>query len=182
MGPCMWAATVVNFANGALLALTPVYLVRELGASPGLVGVLIASDGAGTLLGATYVPRLSRQVGTARAIMLASLAGALLALLIPAGHDGVGMVLFAIGNAGFAAGVVVFSVNTRTYRQTASPPELLSRVMATVRFVSWGAIPLGSLVAGSLATWLGVRPALWLTCAWVFLPLLVLAWSPVRHL
>lgn len=182
MGPCMWAATVVNFANGALLALIPVYLVRELGASPGLVGLLIASDGVGTLLGATYVPRLSRRVGTARAIMLASLAGGTLALFIPAGHDAVGMALFAIGNGGFAAGVVVFSVNTRTYRQTASPPELLSRVMATVRFVSWGAIPAGSLVAGAVATWLGVRPALWLTCAWVFLPVLVLARSPVRRL
>jgi hypothetical protein len=41
----------------------------------------------------------------------------------------------------------VFSICTRTHRQLASPPQLLSRVMATVRFVSWGAIPVGSLTA-----------------------------------
>ncbi len=32
--------------------------------------------------------------------------------------------------------------------------------MATVRFVSWGAIPIGSLAAGVLGANLGVRPAL----------------------
>ena len=38
MAPCMWEATATNFACGALLALAPVYLVRELHAPPGLVG------------------------------------------------------------------------------------------------------------------------------------------------
>ena len=92
------------------------------------------------------------------------------------------MVLFAVGNAGFAGGVVISSVVTRTYRQTESPPELLSRVVATVRFVSWGAIPVGSLAAGISAAVLGIRSTLWLTCAAAFLPLLVLLSSPLRTL
>jgi dipeptide/tripeptide permease len=74
-------------------------------------------------------------------------------------------VLFALGNAGFAAGVVVFSICTRTHRQIASPPQLLSRVMATVRFVSWGAIPIGALTAGAIASQLGVRASLAAVCA-----------------
>lgn len=36
--PCMWAATLINFICGALLALTPLYLVRVLHTPPGLVG------------------------------------------------------------------------------------------------------------------------------------------------
>lgn len=182
IGPNMWAATVVNFACGAMLALAPVYLVRELGAPAALVGVLIATEGLGALLGAALTPSLSRRVGTARAMMLAGAVGATLALLMPAGHGTVGMMLFAVGNAGFATGVVVLSINTRTYRQTASPPDMLSRAMATVRFVSWGAIPLGAVVAGATASWVGVRPALWLTAIWTFLPVLVLVASPVGRL
>jgi MFS family permease len=182
MGPCMWAATAVNFACGALLALAPVYLVRVLHASPGLVGVLIASEGVGSLVGAALAPRLSRSLGSARALFAAGLAGACCALLMPLGYGAAGMVLFAVGNAGFAGGVVVLSVNTRTYRQTSSPPELLSRVMATVRFVSWGAVPLGSVAAGALATLLDPRAALWAMSALTFLPLLVLAASPVRRM
>ncbi|MGH3333624.1 MAG: MFS transporter [Nocardioidaceae bacterium] len=181
MGPCMWGATALNFVCGALLALAPLYLVRVLHAPPGVVGVLIATEGIGSLAGAALTPRLSRAVGTARAILLAGLVGATFALLMPAGSGAAGMLLFGIGNAGFAMGVVVFSINTRTYRQTESPPELLSRVMATVRFVSWGAIPVGSLTAGMVATALGVRPALWLTCAVAFVPLVVLGLSPVRN-
>ena len=182
MGPCTWAATAVNFASGALLALAPLYLVRELHTPAGLVGVLIASEGVGSLLGATLAPRLTRALGSARAILLASVVGAGFALLIPAGYGALGMLLFAVGGAGLAAGVVVFSINTRTYRQTESPPELLARVMSSVRFVSWGAIPVGSLAAGATASWLGVRPALWLTAAATFVPVALLALSPVRRL
>ena len=40
MGPFMWEATLVNFVCGALMALTPIYLVRVLDAPPGLVGLL----------------------------------------------------------------------------------------------------------------------------------------------
>jgi MFS family permease len=182
MAPTMWEATAVNFVCGALLALTPLYLVRELHAAPGAVGLLIASDGVGSLVGAALATRISRRLGTARAMLLSDLVGSFLALLIPAGHGLAGMALFAIGNAGFAAGVVIGSVNTRTFRQTASPPELLSRVMATVRFVSWGAIPVGSLAAGAAATVLDVRSALWLTCLATFVPFAVFWWSPIRTL
>jgi MFS family permease len=182
MGPFLWEATLVNFACGALMALTPIYLVRVLDAPPGLVGVLIASEGVGSLAGAALVPRLSRAFGSARVVLVTGLAGDLLALLMPVGSGQLGMVLFAVGNAGFAAGVVVSSVVTRTYRQTETPPELLSRVMATVRFVSWGAIPVGSLAAGITATLVGVRPTLWLTAGTTFLSLLVLWASPLRRL
>jgi MFS family permease len=182
MGPSMWDATLINFACGGLMALTPLYLVRVLGAEPGLVGLLIASEGVGALVGAALTPRIARRLGTARALVLSALAAAVLALLMPLGSGSVGMVAFAVGNAGFAGGVVVSSVLMRTYRQTETPPELLSRVVATVRFVSWGAIPVGSLAAGAAAAGLGARPALSLVCAATFLPLVVLLASPIRHL
>jgi hypothetical protein len=91
-------------------------------------------------------------------------------------------VSFAVGSIVFAAGVVVVSTATRTFRQIASPPEMLSRVMATVRFVSWGAIPLGGLAAGGLGTWLGARDALLVLAGLTFLSPLILLASPVRHL
>lgn len=103
-------------------------------------------------------------------------------MLIPAGTGWTAFAAFAAGNVVFAGGVVVLSVTTRTYRQIASPPELLSRVMATVRFVSWGAIPIGGLVAGALAGPLGGRVTLWLFAAAVLAAPVVLVLSPVRRL
>ncbi len=182
MRPCMFAATADNFANGALMALIPVYLVRDLHAAPALVGVLIAADGVGSLLGATLAPRMIARLGSARAILVAAIGGAAAALLMPVGSGASGMVMFAVANVGFGVGVVVFSIATRTHRQVASPPELLSRVMATVRFVSWGAIPFGALLGGAVATAVGARGALWVACVLTVLGPALLWFSPVRRL
>ncbi|GAB1514080.1 MFS transporter [Actinophytocola sp. KF-1] len=182
MRTCMLGATADNFANGALMALIPVFLVRDLHASPALVGVLIAADGLGALIGAALAPWLTARLGSARALVVAAFGGAGIALLMPAGAGVAGMVLFAVANVGFGIGVVVFSINARTHRQVASPPELLSRVVATVRFVSWGAIPFGALMGGLVATAIGSRSALWVACLLTLACPVLLWFSPVRRL
>jgi MFS family permease len=182
MGPAMWAATAVNFVCGAQLALFPLYLVRELHAPAGLVGVLLAAEGIGSLVGAALTSRITTAVGTARGIIGAGLVSVVGAFLLPLGTGFPAYAMFALGNVIFAGGVVVLSVTTRTYRQVASPPELLSRVMATVRFVSWGAIPIGGLIAGFLAGAFGARATLLLVAAVAALAPLALLLSPVRRL
>jgi MFS family permease len=181
MGPCLWFATAVNFVCGAQMALFALYLVRELHAPAGLVGLMLATEGAGSLIGAALTPRLTRAAGTARACVAAGIISTAGALVIPAGTGVAAYLLFAAGNIAFAGGVVVFSVSTRTYQQTASPPELLPRVMATVRFVSFGVIPVGSLLGGALAGVVGSRAALLALGALTFLAPLALIMSPVRR-
>ncbi|MFI7035658.1 MFS transporter [Microbispora rosea] len=182
MGPCMWAATAANTVCGAQQALYALYLVRELHAAPGLVGLLLAADGVGTLIGAALTNRVTARIGTARALIVAGFVAVAGALVVPLGTGWQAFAAFAAGNVVFAAGVVVLSVVTRTYRQIASPPDLLPRVMATVRFVSWGAIPIGGLIAGVVAGMLGGRITLMIfVVAAVCVPLLLLA-SPIRHL
>ncbi|WP_328993630.1 MFS transporter [Kribbella sp. NBC_01245] len=182
MAPATWWACVVNFVCGAQLALFAVYLVRNLEAPPGVVGLLLATEGVGALVFASLTPWLVRRIGSARVLLAEGVLGAVAATIIPWGHGLTGWILFAVGNCLFAGSVVPGSVVTRTYRQVASPPELLSRVMATVRFVSWGLIPAGGLAAGGLAEVIGVRTTLLLTAPLMLLgPLLVWA-SPIRHL
>ncbi|KUL21346.1 MFS transporter [Streptomyces regalis] len=182
IGPCVAAATLVNFGCGALMAMTPLFLVRTLDLPVGVVGLLMAAEGAGSLLGAAVTPLLARKLGGARAVLAASSAGALLAALIPLASGGWGMLLFVVGATGFSTGVVVLSIVTRTHRQTVTPAELLPRVMATVRFVSWGAVPVGALTAGLLATAAGPREALWLVSAAGAGAAVTLAASSVRRL
>jgi len=160
MGPCMWNATAINFVCGAQFTLFPLYLVTVLDAPAGLVGILLATEGVGALVGAALTPWLSARIGTARLDLAGNVVCLGGALLLPWGIGGTAYAAFALGNIAFAGGCVVGSVSTRTYRQTASPPELLSRVLATVRFVSWGAIPVGSIVAGLVAHEIGVRETL----------------------
>ncbi|WP_225805193.1 MFS transporter [Streptomyces sp. NK15101] len=179
MLPCMLWATATNFVCAALVALTPLYLVREAGLTPVQLGLVLAADGIGALAGSAAAVRLTRRFGTARVLVGTALAGGAAALLIPLTTSAADAYWFALGNAGFAFGVVIGSITTRTHRQTESPPELLSRVMATVRFVSWGAQPLGALTAGLLATYAGAHAALWTVCAAALLPPLHLLAVPV---
>jgi MFS family permease len=182
MGPCMWAATAANTVCGAQHALYALYLVRELHAEPGLVGLLLAADGVGTLIGAALTNQITARLGTARALIVAGFISVAGALVVPLGTGWQAFLAFAVGNAVFSAGVVVISVVTRTYRQIASPPELLPRVMATVRFISWGAIPISGLIAGVIAGVLSGRVTLMIfVVAAACMPLVLLA-SPIRHL
>jgi MFS family permease len=178
--PGVAAATSINFVCGGLVALTPVFLVRTLGASAGLVGLLMASEGVGSLLGALLTPRLVARSGSARALLLGSFIAPVAAVLMPlAGHRW-GLVVFAVGNAGFAGGVVVMSIVMRTHRQTTVPADLLPRVMATVRFISWGAIPVGAVFGGLVAHQLGNRGAFWVICLLAAVTPAILLSSPIR--
>ncbi|MGZ3666718.1 MAG: hypothetical protein ACXVDA_19805, partial [Ktedonobacterales bacterium] len=56
----------------------------------------------------------------------------------------------------------LWSVLTLSFRQAITPHHLLGRVSASLRFVSYGLGALGFVLAGMLATLLGLRPALWL--------------------
>lgn len=165
---CLAAATTANFVCGALLALMPIFLVRTLAAPSAVVGLVFATDGLGSLLGAALVPSVTRRLGSARTVRAATFVGALFALAMPLASAGPGVLLYALGNTGFAVGVVFASVLARTHRQVTTPPALLPRVMATVRFVSWGALPIGSITAGAIATAWSPRAALWVACLCAF--------------
>jgi hypothetical protein len=41
--------------------------------------------------------------------------------------------------------------------------------MATVRFISWGVVPIGAFLAGALGSTLGIRGALWVTAGLILL-------------
>lgn len=181
MRPMMIDATFINLAGGMLLTLTPLYVVRELGASPAAFGVVLASEGLGALVGAAVGPSLGRRFGTGRLLLAASILSVLSVLLMPLGDGIMGMVVFSLGNALFAFFTLIYSVVTRTYRQQESPPELLARVMATVRFVSWSVVPIGAFLAGWIAEGFSARGALWVVAGAIAVTPVVLFSSPLRH-
>jgi len=89
-------------------------------------------------------------------------------------------VLFALGAAGAAAAVAVGSVLGGSARQAACPPELIGRMSATSRTLTWGVIPLGALLGGAAGSLLGIRAALVVVGVAYVLPLLLALASPLR--
>lgn len=162
-------------------AILVVFLVREVGVSPGTVGVLAAVGGVGGVLGAASATALARRFGSARSLLIAELGGAPFGLLIPLSTPGAGLAYAVAGTFVICLGVGVGNVLTGSFRQTYPPRELLGRVTVSMRMLNYGTIPLGALLGGALGTAIGVRPALWIIMIGLALSGLILLIGPLRR-
>ncbi|MGH9105500.1 MAG: MFS transporter [Acidimicrobiales bacterium] len=150
-----------NLALAGWQSLEVVFLVRTVGVSSLAVGILLAVMGVGGACGAFAARPLSRGLGSGRALLACSIGTAPFGLLVPLAGPGPRLLLFGFGGAVVSAGLVASNVIVRSFRQSYCPPPLLGRLTATMSFLAYGAIPLGSLAAGALGSLLGARSALW---------------------
>jgi MFS family permease len=165
-----------------IFAIIPVYLYRELGLSAATTGVIFGIGALGTLGGALLASSIARRVGLGRTIVGAiAFDGPAMLLIALAPHDApVVWLIAAFALAGFQ--VVVYNVNQLSYRQAITPTAIQGRMNATMRFLVWGTIPIGSILGGILATVIGVHGAIWIGGVGSCLPFLFVLLSPVRSL
>ncbi|MGW7545605.1 MFS transporter [Streptomyces sp. NPDC054770] len=148
--------TVMCACWGAWLALIPLAATRSMGADDGRYGVLMSALGLGGVVGALTVAPVNRLLGRKWA-MFADLAGTLVLVATPWLTSSIALNTGAAFLGGM--GGVLWSVNSRTIGQTLVPDALLGRYTAALRMFSWGALPLGSALAGVLAQWAGLSAA-----------------------
>lgn len=151
------APAAMNCLLTAAGAIEIVFLVRDVGLSPGPIGVLLATGSVGGLVGALVAGRLTDHVGlrtTARLILvITSPFGLLMALA----HTGTRLACFACGLFVVSFGLAVLSISFATLRQLASPPEVLGRISAMAQLLMSAAMPAGALAGGALGWALGPR-------------------------
>ncbi|MGH3288602.1 MAG: MFS transporter [Streptosporangiaceae bacterium] len=163
--------TSVRLCRRAELALTGVdalivvFLVRTVGLSSASAGLVVASFGVGGVLGALVARPLGRRFGTARAILVADAGGLSCAVLLPLTATGPRLAFAGVAMICVACGVVIGNVIVVSFMQTYVPPGILGRVSSGTRAVGYAMMPAGALLAGALATALGIRCALWILTA-----------------
>ncbi|AWB85434.1 MFS transporter [Mycetocola zhujimingii] len=138
-----------------------VHAVRELGLEPAQLGLVFSVGAAGALAGAALTPRLTARLTVGRIMMLCVTVECLMLAVLPLADASWGTVaVIAFLGAALAlngAGTTISSVLLITIRQLRTPDELLGRVNATMRTVTYGTIPLGALAGGFAGDWLGTR-------------------------
>jgi MFS family permease len=155
---------VANFFNTIMMTLLPIYVLRELGLTPAMFGIVFSFSAVGGLLGAIATPRIVARIGEARAIPLSSIGFCLVPFFIPA-ISLVPALAFPLMVVNFFLGsfmILLYNITQVTFRQRITPPRLLGRMNASVRFVVWGVMPISAVLAGAIGTWIGVVPALWI--------------------
>jgi MFS family permease len=168
-----------NLALTAYQAVLVVFLVREVGLGAGVIGLAISVASLGGVAGAVLVGPVARWLGSARAVLGFQLLAGAGALLLPLTGPGWGVLWLVAGDAVVAAAVVGQNVLVGTFRQAYCPPELLGRVVASMRVVIYGTMPAAAVLGGALGGLLGLRPTMWVATSGVLLAALVLLAGPL---
>ncbi|MER5266081.1 MFS transporter [Actinosynnema sp. NPDC002837] len=179
--PIALCTTWFNLTNGMWGAVNVLFLVRDLGLSASAAAVLLGVGSAGGALAGLVTGRLTR-LGRVRLVWLSMVVTQPAWLLVPLAEPGWRLALFAVGTLVTSAGVIVYNVSQVSLRQALCPDRLLGRMNASVRFLSWGVMPVGALAGGALAEWVGTRSTLWAASAGMILSVLWVLLSPLRSM
>ncbi|TMK73964.1 MAG: MFS transporter [Actinobacteria bacterium] len=179
--PISMSTATFNFFSNVAFAILVVYMVRRLHMSALAIGLTFSLSSAGGLAAAFFAQKIGTRLGIGRAIVWGSAVGAVPMVLIPIAPTSFPIPFIVVAFAFGEFGIVVYNVSAISLTQALVPERLLGRVNASRRFIVWGTIPLGSLVSGALATWIGLRPTLFVGTIGILLATLPVALSTVRH-
>jgi Na+/melibiose symporter-like transporter len=184
--PLLRANTLFSCQSNLVLAgyqaVLVVFLIKVVGLSSGVTGVMFALVSLGGLVGALLARWAAETFGTARAVFWGRLLLTPAGLLIPLTTRGWGLALFIIGSVVIDAVIVGGNIIWGSWRQTYYPAELRGRMSASVQAFTYGVAPIGALLAGLIASHAGVRVALWIMLGGLPLSGLMLLAGPVPWL
>jgi predicted MFS family arabinose efflux permease len=162
--PVMLQSAAFNLFNAVVLVVLPLYALRALHLSAGTLGLVMAFGGIGAVAGALAAEPIGRRLETGPSMVLGMgcSAAAFLALPLAGGSRGLTIVELLAAQSALGAGIALFNVHALSLRQRLVADQLMGRVTASYRLVSWAMIPLGGIIGGLSAGHLGTR----LTLLW----------------
>lgn len=150
-----------TLGGGVFYALYDLYLIRELGYTPLLVGFTISLGGFGSLLGAFLAAPIARALGIGRTLIVAQFTFSLANLLVPvaSGPIAVTLPLLMLSQFGDLC-YVIYAIHETSLRQAIIPERLLGRVASTFTLLTTATLMFGALAGGVIASLWGARVAL----------------------
>jgi MFS family permease len=178
------AGTALNFFYAIYFTLMILFAARVLGLTAGQIGLVLSGGAFGALLGTMVTSRISKRVGIGPTFVIGSFvfpAALALTPLAGGGHwASFGTVL--LGEFISGAGLMLSDIAGSSIQQVLTPDRVRSRVQGAHMAIQFGSRPIGSLVAGALGTWWGLRQTLWFAVVGGVLSAVVLFWSPIPRM
>ena len=155
------------FAGAGISVLLPILVLRTLGMSATQLGLLLSAGALGGILGALTRPAWITRLGIGRCIVITNIVGVSALLAQPASVHVPFTAAWVIACSGVVSSyfITIYNVTQMSLRQEICPPDMLGRMNAIFRFAVWGVMPLGSFVAGIIASWVGVEATMYIFTA-----------------
>jgi MFS family permease len=176
------ATGTANFFSSALGAPYLLFVIQELGLSSPQLGLVFTLGAVGALVGAFSASRVAKTLGVGRTIVISIFAGGISPIAVYFANPSFNLPLLILASFLGSMGSVIYNVNQVSFRQAIVPLELQGRLNATMRFLVWGTIPIGSLIGGVLGEILGLRTAIGFFALGGALAFLWVLLSPVRRI
>jgi MFS family permease len=177
--PIAMCTGIGNYFSHIAVAVLILYAVRDLGLSAGLIGLWFSLGSLGAPLGAALAGRLARRIGAGRTIVGTAMVYSCAWIFPPLATRGFSMPLLVLSGLIGSAFGVMYNITQVSLRQAITPRRIQGRMNATMRFLVWGTIPLGSFTGGVLGSTAGLRTTLWVAAAGQGLALIAPLLSPV---
>jgi MFS family permease len=171
-----------NLFSNVVFSILILYLVRELSFTPEVLGLAFSLGSVGFLVGALVANRVAGRFGVGPTIVGSALTFGPAAILVAIAPPDVAVPFVAASVFVGGLGGAIYNINQVSLRQAITPERMQGRMNATVRFIVWGTIPVGSVLGGFLGGVIGLHETIWIGAIgglFVFLPVL---FSPVRKL
>jgi predicted MFS family arabinose efflux permease len=182
--PGLLCAVTVNLFNYVFHAIFVLYATKELGVSPGTLGVALGIGAVGGILGALAAPRLERALGLGPSVVIGSVLFPAPLILVPIASGSELQLGLMLGAAEFlsAVGVMIFDVAGMSMLFMRTPDRIRARMSATFKFVNYGIRPIGALLGGALGTVIGLETTLWIGVVGALAGVIWLLFSPIPRL
>ncbi len=143
---------VVSVFGISFVALMPAWAVEVLGGNAATNGFLQSARGVGALIGALMIAAIGGFVAGGKLVSLGSFVLPLTLLAFAATRW---LPLSLLTLIGIGWGFMVFANSSNALLQSQVPDELRGRVMSIYTLAFFGLMPIGSLLAGGAASWIG---------------------------
>ena len=172
------------FAGAGIQVLLPILVLRTLGMSATQLGLLLSAGALGGILGALTRPAWITRLGIGRCIVITNIVGVSALLAQPASVHVPVAAAWVIACSGVVSSyfITIYNVTQMSLRQEICPPDMLGRMNAIFRFAVWGVMPLGSFVAGIVASCVGVEATMYIFTAGSIAAGVAMGFTPAAHI
>jgi predicted MFS family arabinose efflux permease len=177
--------SIGSFFGGFYAALYTLYVIRVVGVSPAVLGLLVAAGGVGVLVGAMLAGPAVRRYRLGPTMVAAAVVSAAAAFCTPLAGGrplAIAVALLLAGQFFNDCASQVFSIHAVSLRQTITPDPLLGRMNASMHVLEGGVHPFGILIGGALASILGIQHTVFLAALGPVLGAVWVVCSPIRQL
>jgi MFS family permease len=175
---------ILDFFDAFSLAVIVIYVIREVGLSPGLMGLAFALSSVGFVVGSLVAPRFGRRVGLGGTILWGlGLVAASPYTMVAADRglpDWVNVLFFALPGLIGGFGGVIQHAGLQAIRQSITPERMLGRVYASASLLGRVLWLVGALIGGLLGEVVGLRPSVVVLALGYSIPFVYALASPLR--